>query len=388
MDEKRANDKIIRVLVVSFVYYPVVGGLSQQAHLLNRSLQKQDITITVLTMRIDGYPKKEYLDKIPIIRLWTLLGRQTPTSYRSRIYPWLFSLAGYLICHRHEYDLIHIHQAMHPAAVCVVVGKLVGKPTVIRITGSGATGNISMLRQWWWTGIPVRHIIRHVDSMVSLSSEITDELLEDGFPESKIVHIPNGVDTVLYSPPTLTGRRTVIKTVLSVGRLSEEKGFDILIKAWAKANKENGAQLIIVGDGIEKEALRVLAKHLGIFSSVVFEGSKNNVIDYLAYADIFVLPSRSEGMSNALLEAMSMGKACIASDIPANKDMIEPGTDGLLFEKNNEDELAAKLSYLFQDPDFSRQLGENARKKVNEKYSIDKIAGKYVELYARLLTSQ
>jgi len=380
----QSNPKL-RVLVVSYAYYPVVGGLSQQAHLLNRALQAHGVDVTVLTIRIKGYPKIDSLDNIQIFRLWTLIGKER--GYRARVYPWLLPLALYLIAHRREYDVIHIHQALHPAAVCVVLGKLLGKPTVIRVTGSGTSGNITTLKTWWWLGFLVRLVMPHTNCFISLSEDITSELKAEGIPEEKIVNIHNGVDTTSYLPRSpqldvLPGRM-----VLGVGRLSEEKGFDILVRAWAKViNQEPDAQLVIVGDGQDMQILKDMAQQLGIEKRVSFEGYQNNVSEYLNRTYIFVLPSRNEGMSNALLEAMASGRACIASDIPANLAVLTSGVDGLLFKKNDPDDLAAQILQLLRGADLGRELGVNARDTIIARFSIDAVARKYVELYLQLVT--
>lgn len=372
-----------RVLVVSFAYYPMVGGLPQQAHLLNRMLQEQGVVVTVVTIRIDGYPKVDILDNVPVHRLWTLLGKASD-GYRSRVYPWLLPLVAFLIAHRHDYDVIHIHQASYPAAVCVMLGKLLNKPTVIRITGSGTSGNIATLRRLWWLGFLVRIIIRHANSFVSLSEDITKELLSEGISSKKIKYIQNGVDAKFYSPVS-TQVAASFKIVLGVGRFSEEKGFDILVKAWAKVlSKESNARLVLVGDGQDLPALKTLAQELGIITTMSFEGNRNNVFDYLDQANVYVLPSRNEGMSNSLLEAMSMGRACIASDIPANWSVLTPGVDGLMFKKNDPDDLADQIVQLLQNPHLVKKIGANARDTIITRFSIDVIAKMYVQLYSQL----
>jgi len=374
-----------RVLVVSFAYYPMVGGLPQQARLLNRALQAQGATVTMITIHIDGYPDVEVVDNVLVYRLWTLFG--AATGYRTRTYPWLLSLSIFLIAHRRDYDVIHVHQASYPAAICVVVGKILGKPTVVRITGSGASGNIATLKRLWWLGSVVRRIIRHTNCFVSLSEDITNELLEEGIQPEKIVRIQNGVDTAFFSPIP-SRANSLAKTVLGVGRFSEEKGFDILVKAWGKViNQQPDARLILVGEGQDLPLLQTLAHQLGISSTISFEGNQDNIRDYLAQADVFVLPSRNEGMSNSLLEAMSMGCACVASDIPANWSVLIPEVDGLMFKKNDSDDLADRIVRLLQEPHLGKKLGANARNKIIESFSIDGIAKKYVELYSQLITS-
>lgn len=381
------NSPKIRVLVVTFAYYPIVGGLPQQARLLSRILRDYGLGITVATIRIDGYASVDVLDKVPVYRLWTLFGK-ADAGYRKRIYPWLLSLALFLVVYRHTYDVIHIHQASYPAALCVILGKILRKPIVIRITGSGDSGNMAMLRRLWWLGWLVRIIVRHADCFVSLSDDITNELLAEGIPQEKIEHIQNGVDTEFYLPVSNPSNPSnpSLRTVLGVGRFTEEKGFDILVKAWAKViEREPDARLVLLGDGIDFPMLKDMACQLGVDNTISFEGNRDNVFDYLSQATIFVLPSRNEGMSNSLLEAMSMGRACVVSDIPANRSVVTPQVNGLMFRKNDPEDLADRIVQLLQNPHLAQKLGGSARDTIRAEFSIDVAAKKYVELYSQLV---
>lgn len=377
------NSPRVRVLVVSFAYYPMVGGLPQQARLLCRTLQDYGLAVTVATIRIDGCSSVDILDKVPIYRLWTLFGK-ADAGYRVRVYPWLLPLTLFLITYRHNYDVIHIHQASYPAALCVIIGKIFRKPTVIRITGSGNSGNIATLRRLWWLGSLVRIIIRHANCFVSLSGDITSELLAEKIPLEKILHIQNGVDTELYLPVSNQSTAS-IKTVLGVGRFSEEKGFDILVKAWAKViDREPDARLVLVGDGMDLPMLKDIACQLGVDATISFEGNRDNIFDYLSQAMIFVLPSRNEGMSNSLLEAMSMGCACVVSNIPANWSVVIPEVNGLMFRKNDTDDLADRIIQLLQSPFLVRELGKSAHDTITAEFSIDVVVKKYAKLYSQL----
>jgi glycosyltransferase involved in cell wall biosynthesis len=100
---------------------------------------------------------------------------------------------------------------------------------------------------------------------------------------------------------------------------------------------------------------------------------------------VFVLPSRSEGMSNALLEAMSYGMACISSKVSGSKDLIEDGYNGLLIEKDNITEFANALLYLFSNRELAIKLGVNARETITNHYQMDHIARKYYEIYKHII---
>jgi glycosyltransferase involved in cell wall biosynthesis len=145
------------------------------------------------------------------------------------------------------------------------------------------------------------------------------------------------------------------------------------------------ARLLLVGDGPERTALQVLAGELDLGQSVTFCGVQPDVLPYLHAADLFVLPSVSEGLSNALLEAMASGLPCIVSDIGGNVDLIADGENGLLFESGNINQLTDMLLRLLRNDIGRREFGRRARETIEADYSMDRVAKKYVELYRHLL---
>jgi len=114
-------------------------------------------------------------------------------------------------------------------------------------------------------------------------------------------------------------------------------------------------------------------------------GQTENVGECLKASDVFVLPSRSEGLANALLEAMSTGLACIASTIPGMGDVIQHGQDGLLVPPGEPERLADSIVALFEDSEKRSEFGRRARRNIIDEYSIDAVADKYASLYTRLL---
>jgi glycosyltransferase involved in cell wall biosynthesis len=146
------------------------------------------------------------------------------------------------------------------------------------------------------------------------------------------------------------------------------KGADILIRAWGLFAKTcpGAAQLVIVGDGPEREAVGEIARELRVGDSVEFCGFQEDVRAYYQAADIFVLPSRTEGFSNALREAMACALPVIASNAGGTPDVVREGVEGLLFESESEQALASCLERLVRDQAFRRTLGEQACQTVTE----------------------
>ena len=165
--------------------------------------------------------------------------------------------------------------------------------------------------------------------------------------------------------------------IVTVGRLTKEKGHKILIEAFAKV-QDKSWKLSIVGDGVERRDLEKLTVDLGIRDRVIFHGHQVCFNRQLSEARIFVLPSLSEGFPNALIEAMSLPLPCIATlCTPGIKEVIEDGKDALLVERNNVNALADAICRLVGDEALREKLASNAYR-VRENLSFEKIARKYL----------
>ena len=168
------------------------------------------------------------------------------------------------------------------------------------------------------------------------------------------------------------------KRIITVGRLSDEKGHRYLIEAFARLSNKTW-ELSIVGDGKERDSLETLARNLDVSDRIVFYGHQRDFSLQLSQAQIFVLPSLKEGFPNALIEAMSLPLACISSNcIAGPSDIIEHGKNGLLVEPGNVDELASVLEQLINDKEKRDGLAKEAYK-VRETYKFDKIAKQYLD---------
>lgn len=168
------------------------------------------------------------------------------------------------------------------------------------------------------------------------------------------------------------------KRIVTVGRLSPEKGHRFLIEAFARL-KNDSWDLSIVGDGIEMKNLKKLVAKLAIEKRVIFHGHLKDFRQQLSEAQIFVLPSLKEGFPNALLEAMSVPLACISTDFFEGKnEIIDNGNNGLIVKPGNAYELASAMEKLISDVDLRQKLSENAYK-VREDFNFGKIAKQYLD---------
>lgn len=202
-------------------------------------------------------------------------------------------------------------------------------------------------------------------------------------PISEIHLIPNGVALAPSSQvkqaeiAKLVGKKSVI---LTVARLSFQKGIDLLLRAFAAVvSNFPDYQLILIGDGELTEELKNLAAELAISGQVLFLGRRPDVNDWLRISNLFVLPSRSEGLSFALLEAMAAGVPILASDASSIPDLIEDGLEGILFENGSVEDLTEKLFQALSNPQNRQEMASNARRKA-EGFSQEKMVERTLKL--------
>lgn len=229
----------------------------------------------------------------------------------------------------------------------------------------------------------MKKISHKVNTIVCLTKGIKDHLNTECNINTNII-IPNTIKTEEYQN---NGDQNYI---LNASKLLKHKRVDILVKAFSnliKEKKDLSAKLIIIGEGPYKKHLNDLVKFEGLKERVVFLPFQPVSVyrAYLSKCSIFVLPSEIEAFGVVIIEAMASGKPVIASDIPGPQDIITHGYNGFLFEKGNVDELKKYLEILLEDKELRKKVGENARKRVEEKYTIEKVAGKYIKLFGELL---
>lgn len=226
---------------------------------------------------------------------------------------------------------------------------------------------------------------RMSDKIICVSESVKSKTVKDeGICEKKLIVIYNGVDTVKFMPAVKESEGLNIAMVATMNRT--EKGHSYFIEAAALVLKEKkGIKFTLIGDGPLKKSLELRVKNLRIEKDVIFIGKSDELHKELRNADIIVVPSTSEGCSNALLEAMSMGITPIASAVEGNLEVIENGVSGYLVEPKNPVAIAEKILYLIDNPEKIGEMGSNARKCIEERFRIKQMVDKYDALYNGLV---
>jgi glycosyltransferase involved in cell wall biosynthesis len=365
-----------------------VGGAARQAVKLSRALRVRGVEARILTYRPRlRYPRHELVDGVPVCyvdSLYWLLRyrgvRRLEAVLRVGV------LVTYLARHRREYDVIHIHTAATATALAgVLAGRWLRKPTVLKITNSGERYDLH--RFYKGSGLPAARwlggLLRSVSCVVALNEEAFDQLVADGFHPQQIIHIPNGVNVDRIQPKSSYGTAGSLN-ILYTGRLHSSKGLEVLLEALALLPQAPTWHCALVGTGPAHAALVQRTVALGLQKQVTFTGELADVSPYLEQADVFVLPSRTEGISNALLEAMAAGLPCVGTDNAGNRRILTHGETGLLVALDDAEALTDSLASLLANARLRERLGRAGRHLVETRFNVTRVAGAYLAVYRRL----
>lgn len=241
-----------------------------------------------------------------------------------------------------------------------------------------------------------RWSLRAAELVITVSSASAARLVRAGVPPERIAVLHNSVDAQRFARREATARslrasmniRDDEAVLLSVGRLSREKGHEDLICAFdhlRRSRPELKAKLVIVGDGPELMRLERLADSFGATELITFAGHVREPEPYYAMADVFVLPSRSEGSPNALLEAMAAGVPIVATCVGGVPEIVSDGSSALLVPPGDPEAMAEAIARALEDEELTARLTSRAREIVLARHSIRARATALIEIYSGLI---
>ncbi|HJM88183.1 MAG TPA: glycosyltransferase family 4 protein [Dehalococcoidia bacterium] len=371
-----------RVLFCTLGYAPEpAGGAERQAQLQADALTRRGHDVTVVCATLIGM-KSGRVGDVQVDRLRTFDVRRLP-YVRHLVYA--LSLIVYLLLSVRRYDVVHVHLANYQADIAVVIAKLFGRPVYVKIAAGGFRGDID--RMSGIARLTRRRGLRGAARVQAISREIAEEVRALGIPEQRIVAIPNGIELEpfqsMVAAPDARAQLDLPPEQLLVlfqGRFAAYKGVPDLLVAWPILDAPD-ASLLFVGELATDEPLARVPQG----DRVIVHGWTDRPRHYLAAADVFVLPSLAEGMSNALLEAMASGLAVVATRVGAADQMIEDGVDGLLVDAGDAVGLAGALGRLLDDAALRQRLGDAAAQTVRERYGISVVVDQIEEQYEHLI---
>jgi glycosyltransferase involved in cell wall biosynthesis len=376
----------------------MVGGAERQAFLLAGGLVESGEEVTVVTRHLPGHPAHEVREGAHIYRVirpgrWgVLFGLGL-----------LVTLFVFFARRRGRFDVVHATGIHLGTYVPCRLRRQSGFRVIVRPMCPGPFGDFATLaaQHFWpvWRGgdaSTVRHLlatIREADAAVALNRDLVAELEVTGFPPERIARINNGVpvpEAAWDAARAQTARRRLGLSdgplLLCVGRLHEQKGVDDLLRSLpVLVGQYPELTLLVLGNGPFEADLKALTAELGILSRVRFLGFQDPA-PYLEAADIFVLPTWGEGISNALLEAMGAGLPCVATRVSGNIEVVRHNDTGLLVEPGQPPKLAEAIARLLEDTTLRRMIGRNARQRVQTTYSVKQMVADYRSLFTHLVT--
>ena|GEM_PF-495627 len=422
--------------MVIAVFYPYTGGAEKQAQKLALELIAKNIGVTVITGRwCNILDKYEQLDGLNIVRNRTNFNfyprgkldvsasffKENPEkcnswteavklifskiSVRISVYIYQLTLLLYLSSKRKSYDIIHVHQVLYPAFISTLCAKIWKKPVIAKVGSSGFNSDINQIKKLPEGRLQLKYILKNIDRLVCTTGKMQEDFINEGMDKAGIRLIRNGVKTEDF-------KRQYEKCagLVYLGRFIKSKDLNTLIIAFSKIieavskggneiNLIGQLKLTLIGDGPEKNNIVSLIKELGLQNHVILTGMVKNPAGLLKESDIFVFPSIIEGLSNSLIEALSLKLPCIATNIPGNIEVMGDGRKsydikrggcletryGIFFNPSDVEGLVNALSYIIRNQDARKRIGENAYSRIKNEFDIRSIADNYIKLYEEVL---
>lgn len=354
-----------------------------------KALQRNGNDIRILAMHVPGSKKYENWNGIEIYRphylpeKWETLqsvGGGLPEVWKKNkasiliIIPFVFVHAINIVRLCKESEIIHANWTLS-GIITWLTQWIHHKPYIVTVHGS----DVNKTKQIPFVNLLTKAALWKSNKTIAVSKSLAKSLEDQGISREKIVVIPDGVDTSLFQPMN-NNRENLI---LFVGALTQNKGGDLLIKAFSEILDEFPLyHLTIIGEGPMLRVWTNLAAEIKISDHVKFTGqlSQGETAEYMRRSKLLILPSRSEGLGVVLLEALASGTPCIGAKIGGIPDVISPDV-GSLFPSEDFKELAKCIRSLLQDQQKLQVLSQNARAKAITEYDWSRIAEKIDAIY-------
>jgi glycosyltransferase involved in cell wall biosynthesis len=370
-------------------FRPHIGGAERQAERLAMELSGLGHRVTILTPRRDAdSPEIEQLNGVTIERFaLTDLSRLFPLPGVAvlNIPYMLWQIARAMQRRVKRADIIHCHIASLETGCAALAGRMGKVHVVCKAATAAYRSDLGEIRKKGLTGRLVEWLVRaSVQTWVATTASVEEALVRAGIDAARIVRIPNGIEVTNQTSAVWPPR--AIRSFLYVGRVSRntQRDFPTMIEAFdCIAAIYPDIQLAVVGDGDLWEKTRKLAEGCAARDRILLPGF-DQPEKWLSWADCLILPSRQEGMSNALLEAMAAGVPCIANDIPSNREVLDNGNAGVLVPVEDRDALVAAMRDMAENGAKARRMAQIARERAVRCYSIEAVADRYVRLYQTL----
>jgi glycosyltransferase involved in cell wall biosynthesis len=287
---------------------------------------------------------------------------------------------------REPFDVLHAHLPHGEVYGEIAMRAFPAKKFVI------SRHNDDRFRRWFPLRRAFAPSLRRAGRIIAISQAMRRFLVEvEGADAEKVVVIPYGLDAEAFTRSAHPGafRREIGAAseplVGFVGRLTRQKGVDVLLRAFAQVEKNHPAvRLILAGDGPDRPALMGLARSLGL-RRAMFLGWRSDAADILADVNLLAIPSRWEGFGLVALEAMALGKPIVASRVSALPEIVVPEETGLLVDPEDAGALAESLQALLSDPARAEGMGRAGKARVRKEFPVERMAQRTAEVYISVI---
>ena len=378
----------MKLVIINSEFPPIGGGAGNASSNIARQMVLQGHEVIHFSTQHRDFPNEELWQGVKIVRVPAIrrhLDRSNPIEQLS------FALMG-------SVSIIQAVKKISPDLILAFFGipcgltayslkQILGIPYIVSLRG----GDVPGFRPYDFKVFhrlvsPILRVIwRSASSLVANSAGMRDLALRFQ-PNAQIELIPNGVDVNFFIPAYRDWR---VPHLLSVGRVVYQKGLDLALSVLTSL-KEYDWEWTIAGDGVARQELELLAKQLKIDDRIHFVGwqSKEQLTTLYHTANIFLFPSRHEGMPNAVLEAMASGLPVVASEIAGNEELVLPNQTGILFTSEDQNGLRQGLERLLSNAELRQQMGAAGRRRVESEYTWDKVAREYTSLISKITGSK
>jgi glycosyltransferase involved in cell wall biosynthesis len=391
-EEKRQGDAPLAVLMISPQFRPLLGGYERAAERLSAALAEVGLRVVVITERRErAWPVVERIEGYEVRRLSCWYRRHLHASTS------LLSFASFLLRHGRDFDVWHIHQYGYHAALAVALGTVLCRPVVLKLTSSAGMGIEKALGSGIVGGI-LGFFHRRASAYLAVSEETREEAIRFSIPARCVHLIPNGVDGRQFYPATSDERAAARRALglncerlmLYVGRLSAEKNPIGLLDAWAAidAKVRAGALLALVGNGPDWDKLHAKVQMLDLTGSVHLAGQRNDVATWYRAADVYVISSHNEGLSNSMIEAMACGLPVVATAVSGIKKYVGRTNAGLVVGIGDMKGLAGAMEVMMTDSNKREFYGRASRKVFDDCLSLAEVANQMNGIYRSIERSE
>lgn len=382
-----------RVLFFNYEYPPLGGGAGNATkHLLLEYAKRDDVVVDLITSSItdkyeeDGIDLNVFIHKIPI-------GKNSKNlNYQSQWELIKYTFKAYFyarkLINKNDYDLTHSFFAVPCGFISLLLKWQYKIPYITSPRGADVPGYSERFESIYKILTPFIKLIWKNAKFVITNSKGLTELAKKTSPEQKFNVIFNGVDTNFYqsSKRTMKDREKEF-VVLCASRLSKRKGIKYAVSGFAKiVGRYPQLKMVIAGgEGNAMEELKNQVSNLGLNNRIKFFGyyTKDQSPEIYNSADVFVMPSLNEGMSNNLLEALASGMPVLMTPVGGAEELVTDGENGFLIETENSDVIADKLEYLIENLDKVDEMGKASRE-LAEQMSWRVVADDYISFYERV----